>query len=716
MIHDRTLDTVEPDTNLPERLPLRLSVSGLYTTRALIPRIAQGHDDLNTPIAPGKIPPAILPRLLNEELRLDVDRWYPQMTASGTIPITAVERLTWIASLQQINKSEYRGGIWYTHPTTSSFAYKEVHIQVQAAVLGGTHTATVTFTGTGLRDRIQAFAFSSPYFHRVEIELDHVEGVDPVTVVNTGAHPNHPATLPVEDLGIDTVFRRAGIDAVWSPNANPVPLTNAGTNATWSDSELNDAMVTYWSRFANKKQWALWTFLANRHDMGPSLGGIMFDDIGPNERQGTAIFYNSFISDPPGATDPNPAAYIARNRFWTTVHETGHCFNLAHSWQKSLATPWIPLADEPEARSFMNYPYRVTNGQAAFFADFAYRFSNGELLFMRHAPADFVEMGAAAWFSQHGFRQALTQEDPPFTLELRANRGEPVFEFLEPIVIELKLKNTTNQPQLVDSHLLESLDRIVIALKRDGAEARRYVPFANRCYQPDNRVLMPNEAMYASVFVWAGRNGVDLGEPGRYVLQAGLQLDEGMVVSNRLPVRVAVPNSRAEEHLAQDFLTKDVGRVLAFDGSHEMRQAVDTLQEVSERLHERRVARHARVALGCVAMRPFKSLILPTTAAGIGEARIQALPVKADEAKEVLTSALLHGPDIAAESLGHIDYKYYVDALSDFLAANGEKKEAMQVQQQLQRTLSARGVIETVLRDVDRRRESYKDRAAVAGQ
>ena len=94
----------------------------------------------------------------------------------------------------------------------------------------------------------------------------------------------------------------------------------------------------------------------------------------------------------------------------------GHSFNLAHSWQKSLSapfgSPWIPLMDEPEARSFMNYPYGVVGGEAAFYADFEYRFTDQELLFMRHAPERFVRMGDAAWFDHHGFEQSRAMPAP----------------------------------------------------------------------------------------------------------------------------------------------------------------------------------------------------------------------------------------------------------------------------------------------------------------
>jgi hypothetical protein len=141
----------------------------------------------------------------------------------------------------------------------------------------------------------------------------------------------------------------------------------------------------------------------------------------PNHRKGTAVFYNTFISQAPSG-DPAPDAWVNRMRFWTTVHEMGHAFNLAHSWQKQhppqWGTPWIPLANEPEARSFMNYPFNVSGGQKEFFRDFELRFSDQELLFMRHAPARFVQQGNADWFDNHGFEQAKLSLEPSLKLEL----------------------------------------------------------------------------------------------------------------------------------------------------------------------------------------------------------------------------------------------------------------------------------------------------------
>ena len=502
------------------------------------------------------------------ELRLDVDGVDPQMTASGLVVSGLADRLHWVAKLDPTaNPDQWTGSIWFKDGTSALLPHTSVQITLERA--GHQRDATVRFAEGAVPAMTRKYRRRSAYFHPVEFEFDVVQGTTAVSEIETCAHPNRPADLPCERLSIETVFRRAGFEVSVSPGSGSVPLTLAGGNQSWSNTEMHDAMQTYWSRFTNEARWSLWVLFAARHDDGPSLGGIMFDDIGPNHRQGTAMFNNSFIADAP-AGDAAPVAWVKRMRFWTACHEMGHAFNLAHSWQKALGTPWIPLSNEPEVRSFMNYPYNVSGGQTSFFSDFAFRFSDQELLFMRHASEHFVQMGNAEWFDHHAFEQAETNPEPKYRLELRANRATPIFEFLEPCVLEVKLTNISSEPQLVSEQVLQGADRMVVILKKDGAPARRWLPYAQYCHKTRRVVVEPGASRYEGLFVGAGRNGWDIAEPGIYTAQIALRIAGEDFVSNQLRIKVTPPRSYDEEYLAQDFLSQDVGRVLAFNGSRVM--------------------------------------------------------------------------------------------------------------------------------------------------
>lgn len=672
--------------NADEIAVLRRTVSGLYTLKTATP----------------------IPAILKDELRLDVDGRYPQMIASGALPKGLVLTGTWIAKLTKIAANHYKGSIVYREST--SFSYTNVDITVTVPSLLGAPTAKVTFTGGGALPITRTYAFASPYFHPIILEYDNAAGTAAVTSVKTHDHPNHPSTIASETLTLEMVYQRAGFDVKRSTGNGTIPLP-PGT--TWSDAEMHDAMQTYWSQFANKAQWSMWTLFAALHESGTSLGGIMFDDIGPNHRQGTAVFENAFISVPP-AGDPNPTAWVRRMRFWTAAHEMGHTFNLAHSWQKSLSSgslgPWVPLADEPEARSFMNYPYFVAGGEAAFFANFEYRFSDQELLFMRHAPARFVQQGNADWFDHHGFEQAAVSLEPKLRLDLRVDRDKAIFEFLEPIVAECVLTNVSDEPVLIQQGVLAHLENMTVIVKKQGKPARQITPYARYCVQERRVVLMPGESIADAIFLSAGTNGWDLAEPGYYDVQAALHLDEEDVVSAPMRLRVCPPAGYDEEYLAQDFFSDEVGRVLSFDGSRFLTGSNDTLREVSEKLSTRKVAIHANVALGSALMRDFKQLVVkrgpPAGAAAIdggppGDAIAVAVArADVDEARRLFERALARAPEAAVQSLGVSDYVRVAGRFTELLADQRKQQDAVLVEDALFAPLKQRKIDTAKLRDL----------------
>jgi len=644
------------------------------------------------------------------ELRVDIDGPQPLRRLSGVITQGVADRLHWVANVGPVDPqgTQWRGSIWYRNGTNVLLPHTTVELRLRT--VDGEREAEVRFSGTA-PPKTRVYRRKSAYFHPVEFEFDAVAGVTPILTYATHSHPNRPAGLPAEALAIETVFRRAGFDVTTGPPGT-VPSGAAGPGATWSNSEMHDAMRIYWSRFAGIAQWALWVFFAPRHDDGPSLGGIMFDDIGPQHRQGTAIFTNSFIAQAP-ASETAKTAWVSRMQFWCAIHEMGHSFNLAHSWQKSLGQSWIPLANETQVRSFMNYPYNVSGGQTAFFSDFAYRFSEQELLFMRHAPERFVQQGNARWFDNHAFRQVETSPEPKLQLEVRVNRPDPTFEFLEPCTVELKLTNISDEPLLVGERVLADADHLVVIVKRDGNEAKRWQPFAQYCWKEANAVLEPGKSRYDSLFVGAGSGGWLLAEPGWYTIQVALMLDEEELVSNRLRVRITPPRDYDEAYWAQDFFSEDVGSAMAFDGSRVLKKANDVMEEVADRFKDRAVANHALVALrrpmlrrGKVMEMPAKDAV-PLQSAEQAGASITLTNPDTDAAVKGMSEALLEKPAEAAETFGHIDYKKYCDRLSWALGQYGEKKEAANVQEVMLETLEARKVAPTVLAEIKDTKAEY---------
>ena len=668
----------------------------------------------------------------DNELRLDVDGHFPLQVASGTFN-SFTSSIHWIA--EDLNKTDslsWQSGISYKRPNDVSFPYLTVRINVTIPSSGSSNpAASVVFSGPGLSDLIVTYAFISPHFHAMEFEYDVEEGLEAVTSIETHAHPDRPATLEDETLTIETVYERAGFDVkVSSDSGSEIPITRATTSGEdledqglWDDAEMHDAMQSFWSRFDESAQWAMWVFFAGLHeaddptffDPDPpppeALGGIMFDDIGPNHRQGTAIFNNSFIANPP-PSDSSPEAWIRRMRFWTAVHEMGHAFNLAHAWQKNLGNAWKPQSEGYDLLSFMNYPYLYQTGGFSqantirFFRDFEFRFSEDELLFMRHAPEDFVQMGNADWFDNHAFRNTNISPAPPLRLGLRVNRPNPEFEFLEPVCLELKLTNESSQIQLVDTHILSNLEEMVVIIKKDNKPARQFIPFARHCWQSHKSILRPGESAYSSLFVSAGLNGWDIAEPGYYTVQIAIEYaHQEEIVSNPLRIRVAPPRGYEEEYIAQDYFCDDVGRILTFDGSLFLSKGNDTLHEVVERLNDRRVAIHAEVALGAPLIRNFKQLVIDDNT---NTMKINTHKADSEGARNYLSKALLKNRELSAETLGHVDFKYYTDRYSDFLATHGASSEAIKIQENLGQTLSKRGVAKKVVDQCRKKAKSYK--------
>ena len=745
---DRDLDETNQDLDIPQpipAIPLRMRISGTYNSygptimrqpgppissvRPVTSIAGTDFDDssgITIEDEPGWIDPTatatiddtatLLPWFEHEELRLDVDGPDPQNVVSGTIKRGLRHRLHWIANLRRIAANTWTGTIWYRDGDTNLLPQTQVTIQTRRSLFLRRRNVRAIFHGGGTVRRDRRYRFRSNYFHNVEFEYDRETGVTPVTTIDTHAHPNRPATLPAQNLSIAGAYRRAGF-RVTSGGESDVPsaLSIGNGDPRWDDNELHDAMQTYWSRFESRAQWAMWVFFAKQHVIGDSLGGLMFDDIGPNHRQGTAIFYDSFIKNAP-ATEANPQAYTDRMRFWTACHEMGHGFNLAHSWQKDhpFGSSWIPQTNDNAALSFMNYPFRYPGGQGSFFGSFEYRFTDRELLFLRHAPSRFVQPGNANWFEDHAFENAEVEDYPMFRLHLRTNRVRNVCRFLEPVRVELKLENVSGAAQTVDSNILDNLEHLTLCTRRQGDRAHQVIPLAQRCRDVDLTTLDAGRSLYTTIDVSFGRGGWTIAEPGHYLIQASLDLEGVDVVSNPLVMTVRTAETRDEEILAQDVFNDEVARVLTFRGSNVLTGGMAILQQVTDQIGDNPLARFANLCLGRTTMRNYKLIQLDDTlrtgmtSATAAGAKVKIFKADVEAARRHLETALITKLGDAADTFGHVGLRSEIDTATVWLSELGDNDAAATMQTQMAETFKKRNVLKSVVTEIQERSTTYK--------
>lgn len=604
-----------------------------------------------------------------EEVRLDIDRFYPQMAISGTRWGGMAVACHWVAQLTLVGAFTYEGAIFFFDPPDAQlFNYVQVIVDNMS---GGQsqRSVKVRFSASmgSSYDYEREYSFRSPYFHKVEFEYDYVSNAVPVTSFDTANHPHRPTDLPGEVINIETVFGRAGFDVTLSGGDSAVPLSDAGSDALWTNQELHDAMQLYWLRYAAKPQWSMWVLFAGLYYGGNNQGGLMFDDIGPYQRQGAAIFLNATTNNPPSG-DPSPSEWRDRMRFWTAIHEMGHAFNLAHSFQKTgtihSGPSWINMADEPHARSFMNYPGYISGGQASYFYSFYYRFSDQDLLFLRHAPSRFVEAGNEAFFTNHGYLEAARNNKSDFELRLTPAAPGGRFAYLVPPVVEMEIVYGGERPVVVPVAELASDPGLTLIIAPEGRPAKRWLPYTRHCRDGEHRVLRRGDAIHDSIMIGVGRGGWEMSTPGRYRVQAVLRIGGQTVYSNQLLVTVEAPASRAEERLSVDIFTPEVGQVLAINGSRGLQGVNDTLAKALE-LRDNPLSALAAMALATPLAYEFKQLEFddrggaPDDEGGCGmpQRRFTSFAPDPRSVRELLSAVWEEGrANILVATMGHARY------------------------------------------------------------
>lgn len=567
----------------------------------------------------------------------------------------------------------------------------------------------------------------SRYFHDVEVDIDREDHAVNVESYNTHTHPDRPADLPKETLTLEKAFGRAGVNITRSTGSGSIINTSeAGADNRWTYQELHDSLELHWSAFANKPQWKMWIFLAElATDDG--LGGVMFDgyidEPGGVDRQGTAIFtLCPFFHTAAGAyPKANPPADKAAQRelFFDLIHETGHTFNLAHSWQKQLGTPpeevawaapsWMPLVAEPTALSWMNYPDMATSSAGAstkpndakwFYDRFRFRFSDSELLFLRHAPASYLQMGNEAWFHNHG---RVSQESLERRLQLVVRSRKRLVELGEPVFVELRLRNVSNEDVMVYGNLDPSDGSVELAVTNPRGERRPLIPIAHTRMLGQQQALKPGQSLYQSINLTIGRFGFPFKEPGAYRIEASYTNLNGKTAAAVMQIWVRPPANYEDTLFINELFNARLGRALYVGGTRVMEEVNDKLDWILRHLEEQHPARYYLTTTRYLPLaQPFKLVDV-----GEYDRKLQILKPEPDLVERCL-APVVENMETAADSMGHIQYRQIVDVYTNCAKEAGNKSGARHAQEKLLGLFKERDVVPQVIQSVEQRVSELK--------
>lgn len=588
--------------------------------------------------------------------------------------------------------------------------------RLEISLAGGglaTPTATVTFVAaSGRRHGPFTATQTSTYFRQIEVEVDREDGAPEAEPYDTHAHPDRPANLPREVLTLESAFAKSGILLSRSAAGNVIDVAEAGDDRRWSERELHDAMRQHWEAFANRPQWKMWIFLAQlAGDDG--LGGVMFDgnidEPGGVDRQGTALFTKSpFFHAPDGGypqANPPAAEAARRELFFNLIHETGHAFNLAHSFDKThpigvawSAPPWMRLTASSQALSWMNYPDQASPPQGSlkakyFYDRFCFRFDDNENLFLRHAPERFIQMGNAAWFTNHA-RVTRGSLDPRLRLVVRARKR--VFELGEPVSVELRLGNVSDGVVTVHGGLALHEGFVQLAITNPRGERRPFLPVMHTRCTVKATSLEPQKALYEPIRLTIGTFGSPFKEPGAYRVEASFTNFDGSTAAGVMQLYVRPPANHDDLMTVNELFAARVGSVLYLGGSRVLEDVMDRIDHVCAKLGEKHPAQvHLRAARSLAFGGKFK-VVAP------GARRVKVLEADPGFVQQTLAPVIADAKS-AADTLGHIFFEKMMKSYVSSAVEDGKKAAAKAAQKTVVSIFKDHKVLRSVLQRAEAR-------------
>ncbi len=622
------------------------------------------------------------------ELRVDVDGRRPLRRLSGdyyTVSGATTSYFgSWTVDAVSVTTSPSAVVVVGTARTTWSTTFTVARVTIpRTHIFRPPAPATIQWsTPSGARGARYVCHWESGSFRTVELEQDCESGVTPFAHYNTGSLPSGG---PARTLSTAGSYGEAGIQMIDTGAGNVI---NTSAGHIWNNASLHHAMRAHFSRWAQRSQIKVWLLHAMRHEYGPGLLGIMFDQQGL-QRQGCASFYQQISSGSP---------QHRRTQLYVNVHELGHCFNLYHSFHKTYMSP--PLPNRPGSLSWMNYPGNYNpgggapSGEGAFWAAFPFQFDNLELAHLRHGFRNAVIMGGnpfgtgAALEVGEDFADRVS-DTSGLQLQISASPPRPVLG--TPVVLQISLAAERGRQVHQRDQLHPKFGFVHVAVSRPRGDIVVHRPPITHCVEPALVTAARDEELPASAYI-----GYDAGvgqvfeDAGTYRIRATYTApDATVIVSSVATVRIAGARDSEDEQVADLMLGDDVGMVLTLLGtdSEYLAAGTDALEAVRTEHAEHPNAVYARLALGMNAARPF------TTVAADGS--VQEREPDLARADELLGQAV----DASRGEAGLDDLTVYqvLGALADRHTAAGDPSTAQSLRSDAVALARSKGAPASVL-------------------
>jgi hypothetical protein len=596
------------------------TVSGLYLGQMMLPQPGRFELDIRIDIDQQDAASPVTNRISGDLYQV------VQTGAPGQPPQKARTYIeSWIIDQPQMvvaaDKVEVSGDVRFwtgTHPATAAALVITWPGSPPAAA------AEITFTETGGATRKFNCRHSSAAFRQVEFEIGVCASVNKLPVLptyDTDWSSDRPPGLPQRVLTIETAYREAGVQVSIVPKQTVVDDV-APQFRSWTPALLHDAMETYYSQYgAVWPNWRMWGLMAGTFET-TAVAGLMFDAAaasggsgGGPDRRGFAVFrehewFNDLVNGKPQTANQVAAA---RMFMYAWVHEAGHGFNFMHSWDKG----------RPDSLSWMNYPqnYDQRNGDGTFWKRFAFRFDDDELIHLRHGNRASVIMGGDPWSSGSHLEApnlAMAQIEGPAPLELIV-RSKPYFEFMEPVIVELRLRNLSpHLPVQIDKRLPPEFGGVVIYIQNPDGKVVQYEPVMCAVGFPEPLRLSTAEAEDGSdrysreVFLSYGSDSFYFDRAGEYRIRAVYQGNGDVLIPSDIHrVRIGVPSDNELDRKAQDYFTHSVGLALYLQGSRSpfLKNGTAVLQQLADQYRTSALGTKLAVTLANGVSKPFYRVV-----------------------------------------------------------------------------------------------------------